>query len=124
MLIHPQEALTAAGQGFAAERRLRPVSARRVVAEHRLGAAASWAIRQSRYFGRAKTKFQLYLAATVANLTRWCGATWAFGQDGGGQATASSAMMSGLLPRYAAANALTARTTMVPDFVLSALLRN
>jgi hypothetical protein len=26
-------------------------------------------IRQSRYFGRAKTKFQLYLAATVANLT-------------------------------------------------------
>ena len=26
-------------------------------------------IRQARYFGRAKTKFQLYLAATVANLT-------------------------------------------------------
>ena len=26
-------------------------------------------IRQSRYFGRVKTKFQLYLGATVANLT-------------------------------------------------------
>ena len=26
-------------------------------------------IRQARYFGRVKTKFQLYLAATVANLT-------------------------------------------------------
>ena len=26
-------------------------------------------IRQSRYFGRIKTRFQLYLAATVANLT-------------------------------------------------------
>ena len=26
-------------------------------------------IRQSRYVGRVKTKFQLYLAATVANLT-------------------------------------------------------
>ena len=26
-------------------------------------------IRQARYFGKVKTKFQLYLAATVANLT-------------------------------------------------------
>ena len=29
----------------------------------------SLGIRQSRYFGRVKTRFQLYLAATVANLT-------------------------------------------------------
>ena len=26
-------------------------------------------VRQSRYFGRIKTRFQLYLASTVANLT-------------------------------------------------------
>ena len=39
---------------------------RRVVAEHRL---ARLGIRQARYFGRARTAFQLYVAATVANLT-------------------------------------------------------
>ena len=33
------------------------------------GAAGPAGIRQSRYFGRAKTRFQLYLAATAANLT-------------------------------------------------------
>ena len=40
-----------------------------MVVEHRLARLAQLGIRQSRYFGRAKTKFQLYLAATVANLT-------------------------------------------------------
>ena len=43
--------------------------ARRVVVEHRLARLVHLGIRQSRYFGRAKTRFQLYLAATVANLT-------------------------------------------------------
>ena len=46
---------------------------RRVVMEHRLARLVQLGIRQSRYFGRAKTKFQLYfqlyLEATVANLT-------------------------------------------------------
>ena len=42
---------------------------RRVVVEHRLARLVQLGIRQARYFGRAKTKFQLYLAATVANLT-------------------------------------------------------
>ena len=41
---------------------------RRVV-EHRLARLVQLGIRQARYFGRAKTKFQLYLEATVANLT-------------------------------------------------------
>ena len=40
-----------------------------MVVEHRLAQLVHLGIRQSRYFGRAKTKFQLYLAATVANLT-------------------------------------------------------
>ena len=34
-----------------------------------VGPAGHLGIRQSRYFGRVKTRFQLYLAATVANLT-------------------------------------------------------
>ena len=37
--------------------------------EHRLARLVQLGIRQSRYFGRIKTRFQLYLAATVANLT-------------------------------------------------------
>ncbi len=42
---------------------------RRVVVEHRLARLVHLGIRQSCYFGRVKTKLQLYLAATVANLT-------------------------------------------------------
>ena len=42
---------------------------RRVVVEHRLARLVQLGIRQARYFGWVKTKFQLYLAATVANLT-------------------------------------------------------
>ena len=42
---------------------------RRVVVEHRLARLVQLGIRQARYFGRAKTRFQSYLAATVANLT-------------------------------------------------------
>ena len=42
---------------------------RRVVVEHRLAWLVQLGIGQARYFGRAKTRFQLYLAATVANLT-------------------------------------------------------
>ena len=42
---------------------------RRVVVEHRLARLVQLGIRQARYFGRDKAKFQLYLAATVANLT-------------------------------------------------------
>ena len=40
-----------------------------MVAEHRLARLVQLGISQARYFGRAKTRFQLYLAATVANLT-------------------------------------------------------
>ena len=41
-------------------------------------------IRQSRYFGRVKTRFQLYLAATVANLTLVAGKSGLSDSVGGG----------------------------------------
>jgi transposase len=41
----------------------------RVVVEHRLARLCQLGIRQARYFGRAKTAFQLAMAAAVANLT-------------------------------------------------------
>jgi len=42
---------------------------RRQVSEHRLARLVQLGIRQSRYFGRVKTLFQLLMAAAVANLT-------------------------------------------------------
>ena len=41
---------------------------RRVKVEHRIARLAQLGIRQARYFGRAKVKFQLSIAAAVANL--------------------------------------------------------
>ena len=60
--------------------------ARRVVVEHRLARLVQLGIRQSRYFGRVKTRFQLYLAATVANLTLVLGKIGLSGSTGGGVA--------------------------------------
>ena len=53
-------------------------------AEHRLARLVQLGIRQSRYFGRVKTRFQLYLAATVANLTLMSGKIGLSGSTGGG----------------------------------------
>ena len=47
-------------------------------------------IRQSRYFGRAKTKFQLYLAATVANLTLVASKAGLPANTGGGSSVGST----------------------------------
>ena len=57
-----------------------------MVVEHRLARLVQLGIRQSRYFGRVKTKFQLYLAATVANLTPVAGKIGLLGSIGGGAA--------------------------------------
>ena len=40
-----------------------------MVVEHRIARLVQLGIRKSRFFGRAKTRFQLLMAATVANLT-------------------------------------------------------
>ena len=50
--------------------------------EHRLARLMQLGIRQARYFGRAKTRFQLYLAATVANLTLVAGKAGIAGETG------------------------------------------
>ena len=52
--------------------------------EHRLARLVQLGIRQSRYFGRVKTRFQLYLAATVANLTLVAGKSGLSDSVGGG----------------------------------------
>ena len=97
MLIHPQEALLQQARALQQSADYDEYRARRVVVEHRLARLVQLGIRQARYFGRVKTTFQLYLAATVANLTLVAGKIGRSGSTGGGaQATASSAMMSAL----------------------------
>ena len=82
VLIHPQEALLQGGQGFAAEHCLRQVSSDTGGGRTSTG-AAGLGIRQSWYFGLAKTQSQLYLAATVANLTLVLGNIGLSGRTGG-----------------------------------------
>ena len=67
--LHPQEALLQQARALQQSEAFAEYRQRRVVVEHRLARRVQLGIRQSHYFGRAKTKFQLYLAATVANLT-------------------------------------------------------
>ena len=81
--LHPARALQHS-EGFAEYRQ------RRVVVEHRLARLVQLGIRQSRYFGRIKTRFQLYLAATVANLTLVAGKAGLPADTGGGSSVGSA----------------------------------
>ncbi len=67
--LHPQEALLQQARALQQSEAFSEYRQRRVVVEHRLARLVQLGIRQARYFGRVKTRFQLYLAATVANLT-------------------------------------------------------
>ena len=68
--VHPQEALLQAARAFQSSPEFRPYRAARQVVEHRIARLVQLGIRQARYVGIAKTRFQLLLAAAVANLTR------------------------------------------------------
>jgi hypothetical protein len=67
--IHPQERLLQAARALQASPEFGEYREKRQAAEHRLARLAQLGIRKSRYFGQAKTLFQVMLAATVANLT-------------------------------------------------------
>ena len=84
VLIHPQEALLQQARALQQSAGYDEYRARRVVVEHRLARLVHLGIRQSRYFGRTKTKFQLCLAATVANLTLVAGKLGLSGRTDGG----------------------------------------
>ncbi len=77
--LHPQEGLLQEARQLQDSPAYDQYRHLRVVAEHRLARLVQLGIHQTRYFGRAKTKFQLYLAATVANLTLLAGK---FGRTG------------------------------------------
>ncbi len=67
--LHPQEALLQQARALQHSEAFVEYRKRRQVSEHRLARLVQLGIRQSRYFGRVKTLFQLLMAATVANLT-------------------------------------------------------
>ena len=84
VLIHPQEGLLQEARALQQSAAYDEYRARRVAVEHRLARLVQLGIRQSRYFGRVKTRFQLYLAATVANLTLVAGKSELSDSVGGG----------------------------------------
>lgn len=67
--LHPQEALLQAARAFQKSEAFAPYRKWRQTAEHRIARLMQLGMRQARYFGRAKTLFQLLMASTVANLT-------------------------------------------------------
>ena len=71
--LHPQEALLQEARQLQDSPAYDQYRQRRVVAEHRLARLVQLGIRQARYFGHARTRFQVYLVATVANLTLLAG---------------------------------------------------
>ena len=104
--LHPQEALLQQARALQQSEAFAEYRQRRVVVERRLARLVQLGIRQSRYFGRAKTRFQLYLAATVANLTLVAGKAGLTGETGSGPTCAGSAQVAGMV--NPAANAATA----------------
>ena len=84
VLIHPQGVLLLQARALQQSAAYDEYRARRVVAEHRPARLVQLGIRQSHYFGRVKTKFQVYLAATVTNLTLELGKIGLSGSTGGG----------------------------------------
>jgi transposase len=67
--VHPREAEVRAARAFQRSDEFKPYRRKRQVAEHRLARLKQLGAGKSRYCGRAKTRFQLLIAAAVANLT-------------------------------------------------------
>jgi Transposase DDE domain/Transposase domain (DUF772) len=99
--LHPQEALLQEARAFQASPAFADVRRRRQTAEHRIARLVQLGIRQARYIGRAKTLFQLAMAAAVANLTLLAAADAA--------RTAPAAAMALLSALFAALMALLVR---------------
>ncbi len=88
--LHPQEPLLQAARARQASPAGREDRARRQVVEHRIARLVQLGIRQARYVGRAKTLFQLLMAAAVANLTLLANA----GPDGTDSAAVAGAVLA------------------------------
>jgi hypothetical protein len=72
--VHPQEALLQEARAFQNSEAFKPYRGLRQVVEHRLARMVQLGLRQARYRGLAKTLFQAFMVAAVANLTLLAGA--------------------------------------------------
>ena len=68
--LHPQERLLQAARVFQHSEAAAPYRRLRQTVEHRIARLVQLGLRQARSCGHQKTSFQLYMTATVANLTR------------------------------------------------------
>jgi len=92
--MHPMEEQLQAAREYQQSPEGREHLRERVVVEHRLARLGQLGMGQARYVGRAKTRCQLLLSATIANLRRtwnWVQAQGAMGQAAGGERLASAA---------------------------------
>ena len=78
--LQPQEALLQRARALQRSEGYSDYRQRRVVVEHRPARLLQLGMRQARYFGRAKTLFQLLMAAIVANLTLVAGRVGMMGE--------------------------------------------
>ena len=69
VVLHPEEGLLQEARAYQKTAAFREDIKLRQTAEHRLARLVQLGIRKARYFGRHKTRWQLLLAAAVANLT-------------------------------------------------------
>jgi transposase len=94
--LHPQEALLQQARAFQASAAFAEVRRRRQAVEHRIARLMQVGLRQARYVGRAKTLFQLAMAAAVANLTFLAFADAAHATAADATPTAASALLVAL----------------------------
>ena len=116
--LHPQEALLQQARALQQSEAFAEYRKRRVVVEHRLARLVQLGIRQSRYFGRIKTRFQLLLAATVANLTLVAAKTGMTGNTDHGP----NALVTGIVDSAANARAAWLGLILTLTLLASALL--
>jgi len=116
--LHPQEAMLQEARAFQKSEAFDLYRKLRQAAEHRLARLVWLGIRQARYFGRAKTLFQVLMAATVANLTLIANKMGLMGSSNG-QNTALGPHILGL---FAVIDLFPGRSRPVPNFALYGLL--
>jgi hypothetical protein len=91
--VHPQEGMLRAARAYQETAEGRAHLRERVVAEHRLARLGQLGMGQARYLGRAKTRCQLLLLSTIANLRRvwnWVQEQASIGEGAAGEPMAAA----------------------------------
>lgn len=93
IVLHPEEGLLQEARAYQETQAFREDTKLRQTVEHRLARLVQLGIRQARYFGRHKTRWQLLLAAAVANLVLVAAWESASGTSSGPRAASLSLLL-------------------------------